>query len=102
MRSARIVIPNLAVRNKQSAEFDSFPVPAVHVCHHESQVFSEMPGQQEVIEILKEKGIRDTFKVIIGGAPTSQDWADLIGADLYCENANAAPDRMEKIIKNKN
>jgi methanogenic corrinoid protein MtbC1 len=58
-----------------------------------------MPGQQEVIEILKEQGIRETFKVIIGGAPTSQDWADLIGADLFCENANAAPDLMAGLIK---
>ena len=64
-----------------------------------SLMTTTMPGQQEVIEILKEKGLRETFKVIIGGAPTSQDWADLIGADLYCENANAAPDRMAGLIK---
>ncbi len=64
-----------------------------------SLMTTTMPGQQEVIEILKEKGIRETFKVIIGGAPTSLDWAELIGADLYCENAGVAPNLMTDLIK---
>jgi methanogenic corrinoid protein MtbC1 len=53
-----------------------------------------MPRQQEIIEFLKDKGLRDKYKVVIGGAPTSQMWADKIGADLYCEDANCAADKM--------
>jgi corrinoid protein of di/trimethylamine methyltransferase len=49
-----------------------------------SLMTTTMPRQKEIIEILKDKGIRDKFKVVIGGAPTSQLWADKIGADLYC------------------
>jgi corrinoid protein of di/trimethylamine methyltransferase len=58
-----------------------------------------MPGQQEVIELLKEKGLRDKYKVVIGGAPTSQFWADKIGADLYCQHAKAAPELMSDLLK---
>ena len=46
-----------------------------------SLMTTTMPGQKEVIDILKDMGLRDKFKVIIGGAPTSKEWADKIGAD---------------------
>ena len=37
-----------------------------------SLMTTTMPGQKEIIELLKEKGLRDKYKVVIGGAPTSQ------------------------------
>jgi len=46
-----------------------------------------MPAQREVIEALTEQKMRNKFKVIVGGAPTDQKWADKIGADAYGENA---------------
>ncbi|HDQ73884.1 MAG TPA: cobalamin-binding protein [Chloroflexi bacterium] len=49
-----------------------------------------MTVQREVIEALEEAGIRDQVKVILGGAPVSQDWADSIGADGYAEDAIGA------------
>jgi corrinoid protein of di/trimethylamine methyltransferase len=49
-----------------------------------------MRNQETVIEALKEAGLRDQVKVVIGGAPTSPDWAETIGADAYAENANEA------------
>ena len=57
-----------------------------------SLMTTTMPRQLEIIEILNSKGIRDKYKVVIGGAPTSQMWADKIGADLYCYDAKSAPD----------
>ena len=49
-----------------------------------------MDGMAEVIRILKTENIRDQFKVIIGGAPISQSFADRIGADGYSAKASAA------------
>jgi len=46
-----------------------------------------MPNQQKTIEALKEAGLRDSVKVMIGGAPTTRAWADEIGADGYAEDA---------------
>jgi len=46
-----------------------------------------MPAQQDVIEALKQEGLRDTVKIMVGGAPVSQEWADRIGADGYGKNA---------------
>ena len=39
-----------------------------------------MPAQREIITELKDRGIKDKFKCLFGGAPTSQEWADQIGA----------------------
>jgi len=49
-----------------------------------------MTVQREVIEALEEAGIREQVKVIIGGAPVSQEWANTIGADGYAEDAVGA------------
>jgi corrinoid protein of di/trimethylamine methyltransferase len=49
-----------------------------------------MDGMATVIEMLKEEGIRDRFKVLVGGGPISQAYADRIGADGYASNASKA------------
>ena len=57
-----------------------------------------MPHQKEIIDLLKDRGLRSKYKVVIGGAPTTQKWADEIGADLYCYDASTAPKLMAKLI----
>jgi dimethylamine corrinoid protein len=49
-----------------------------------------MDGLAEVIRLLQQQDIREQFKVMIGGAPVSQAFADKIGADSYAVNAAAA------------
>ncbi len=49
-----------------------------------------MPSMRTTIEALKEAGVRDRVKVLVGGAPVTQQYADEIGADGYGENANSA------------
>ncbi len=49
-----------------------------------------MMGQKDVIEALKAAGIRDKVKVMVGGAPVTQQFADEIGADCYTLDAASA------------
>ncbi len=49
-----------------------------------------MPEQKKLVDYLKEKGLRDKYKVIIGGGPTTNDWANEIGADGWSETAGGA------------
>jgi 5-methyltetrahydrofolate--homocysteine methyltransferase len=49
-----------------------------------------MPSMKTTIEALKQAGVRDKVKVLIGGAPITQKYADEIGADGYSENAVGA------------
>lgn len=58
-----------------------------------------MPAQQELINLLVEQGIRDKFKVLVGGAPTSQEWADKIGADGWSFDAFGAARLINQMSK---
>ncbi len=49
-----------------------------------------MAGQRTVVQAMTDAGIRDTVKVIVGGAPASESWATEIGADGYSEDAIGA------------
>jgi trimethylamine corrinoid protein len=54
--------------------------------------------QGEIEEYLKEAGIRDKYKTIVGGATCTQGWADKIGADAYATDASDAIIKIEKLV----
>ena len=58
-----------------------------------------MLNQEAVILTLKEAGLRDQVKVIIGGVPASPEWAEEIGADAYAENATEAVEVVKGLVK---
>jgi len=60
---------------------------------------STVGRQEEIIEYLKEAGMRDQVKVMIGGAPISQSWADKIGADGYAEDAISAVNVAKNLLQ---
>ena len=63
----------------------------VQVVRMSTLMTTTMPGMKRVIERLKEEGLRDKVKVLIGGAPISHAFAAKIGADAYCTTATEAP-----------
>ncbi|MFX1560419.1 MAG: B12-binding domain-containing protein [Promethearchaeota archaeon] len=65
-----------------------------------SLLTATMPAQKEVIEKLKEAGLREAVKVIIGGAPTTQEWADEIEADGWAGDAVDAVRLAKKLVGN--
>lgn len=57
-----------------------------------------MPAMRESIEALKAEGVRDSVKVMIGGAPVTQNYADEIGADGYSADAASAVDKANELL----
>jgi len=57
-----------------------------------------MPSMKDVIEALKEAGVRDKVKLIVGGPAVTQEYCDQIGADGYSENANGAVGLVRKLL----
>lgn len=55
-----------------------------------SLLTTTMPAQKDVIDLLKEKGLRDRHIVMVGGGPVSAEWAREISADAYAETAEEA------------
>ncbi len=54
--------------------------------------------QKELIEILIEEGLRKEIKIMVGGAPISQEWAEQIGADAYGSDAAEAVTKAKNIL----
>ena len=57
-----------------------------------------MRAMEHTITALEEAGIRDTVKIMIGGAPVTQSFADQIGADGYASNAASAAEMAKKFV----
>ncbi len=57
-----------------------------------------MPEMKNVIDVLKEVGLRGKVKVIIGGAPVTSDYAEQIGADAYAKDAGSAVDKVKEML----
>src|SRR5262252_1525792 len=57
-----------------------------------------MPYMKVVIDTMKEKGIRDDFIVLVGGAPLNEEFAKAIGADAYCRDAAIAVETAKSLL----
>jgi methylmalonyl-CoA mutase cobalamin-binding domain/chain len=57
-----------------------------------------MPYMKVVIEALKEKGIREDYIVLVGGAPLNEEFGVAIGADAYCRDAAVAAETAEALV----
>jgi 5-methyltetrahydrofolate--homocysteine methyltransferase len=57
-----------------------------------------MPSMKTTIEAIKQAGVREKVKVLVGGAPVTQQFADEIGADGYSDNANGAVTLAKRLV----
>jgi 5-methyltetrahydrofolate--homocysteine methyltransferase len=57
-----------------------------------------MRSMESTIKVLEEAGVRDSVKIMIGGAPVTQAFADQIGADGYASNAASAADLAKSLV----
>jgi 5-methyltetrahydrofolate--homocysteine methyltransferase len=58
-----------------------------------------LPHMSETIAALKDAGLRDSVKVMVGGAPVTAAYADEIGADGYGANAGMAVERAKELVR---
>lgn len=86
----------------RDVNLDSFVDKAEEVGAHiicmSTLMTTTMDGMKTVIDKLEEKGIRDKYKVLIGGGPISQQFADRIGADVYTKDAGEAVRRVKDMF----
>jgi len=61
-------------------------------------VSTTIPEMAHVIKALKDAGVRDKVKVMVGGAPVTQEFADSIGADGYSRDAAAAARKAKQLL----
>jgi len=90
LETAGFTVRNLGVDVASSTFIEEAREVKADIIGLSSLLTTTMPSQKDVIDVLKEMGERDKYTILIGGAPTSQDWADEIGADGYGETAERA------------
>lgn len=57
-----------------------------------------MPMMEEVVKAMKAAGIRDQVKIMVGGAPVTQEYCDQIGADYYTDDGASCANKAKEIL----
>ena len=60
-----------------------------------------MPYMKVVIDTMKERGMRDDYTVLVGGAPLNEEFGEAIGADAYCRDAAVAVETAKDFMARK-
>ena len=60
-----------------------------------------MPYMKVVVDTLVEKGIRDDYIILVGGAPLNEEFGEAVGADAYCRDAAVAADTAKRLVAEK-
>ena len=69
-----------------------------HVLGMSALLTTTMRAMERTIKALEEAGVRDTIKIMVGGAPVTKDFSDQIGADGYAANAASASEMAKRFV----
>lgn len=97
MESAGYQVINLGVDVPPEKFVEAVKEHNPHFVAMSALLTTTMLAMKDTIEVLKEEGLRDKVKCIIGGAPVSQEFSDEIGADGYAPDAASATELCDKL-----
>ncbi|MFZ5944702.1 MAG: cobalamin B12-binding domain-containing protein [Bacillota bacterium] len=98
MESAGITVINLGVDVAPEKFVAAVKEHKPDIIAMSALLTTTMLSMKDTIEVLKEEGLRDKVKVIVGGAPISNDFAEEIGADGFAPDAASATELCKQLI----
>ena len=98
LRGAGFVVEDLGVDTKPDEFMDAALESKAQVVGMSALLTTTMPNMGRTIELFEENGIREEFKMIIGGAPVTQEFAEDMGADGYGKDAMACVDLVKEMV----
>ncbi len=90
MESAGMIVHNLGVDIPQEVFVDQIKEKNAQIVCLSALLTTTMPMMKQTVDVIVESGLRDQFKILVGGAPVTQAFADEIGADGYAPDAGSA------------
>ena len=99
LESAGFEVHNLGVDISPEAFVEAIKEKNPDVLGLSALLTTTMSMMKETIDAVKESGLRDGIKIIIGGAPVNQDFADQVGADGYAPDAGSATKLAKALLK---
>ncbi len=101
MEGAGFEVINIGINNAVEAYLEAIDEHKPDILGMSALLTTTMPYMKVVIDTLKEKGMRDDYIVLVGGAPLNEAFADAIGADAYCRDAAVAVETAKEFMHRK-
>ena len=101
MEGAGFEVLDLGINNSVEKYLDALEAEKPDILGMSALLTTTMPYMKVVIDIMKERGIRDDYIVLVGGAPLNEEFGRAIGADAYCRDAAVAVETAKDFIARK-
>src|SRR5512134_434784 len=101
MEGAGFEVIDLGINNPVEKYLDAIAAEKPDILGMSALLTTTMPYMKVVIDAMKEKGIRDDYIVLVGGAPLNEEFGKAVGADAYCRDAAVAVETARDLIKRK-
>jgi 5-methyltetrahydrofolate--homocysteine methyltransferase len=101
MEGAGFEVVDLGINNAADKYLEALEREDADILGMSALLTTTRPYMKVVIDTLKEKGIRDNYIVLVGGAPLNEEFGRAIGADAYCRDAAVAVETAKQFIARK-
>jgi len=101
MEGAGFEVVDLGINNPVEKYLEALEREDADILGMSALLTTTMPYMKVVIDTLKEKGMRDDFIVLVGGAPLNEEFGRAIGADAYCRDAAVAVETAKALVARK-
>jgi len=101
MEGAGFEVINLGINNPVENYLNAIEEHKPDIVGMSALLTTTMPYMKVVIDTMKEKGIRDDYIVLVGGAPLNEEFGKAVGADAYCRDAAVAVETAKDYMKRK-
>jgi len=98
MEGAGFEVVDLGINNAVEKYLEALETEQPDILGMSALLTTTMPYMKIVIDTLKEKGLRDDYIVLVGGAPLNEEFGRAIGADAYCRDAAVAVETAKDMI----
>lgn len=101
MEGAGFDVVDLGINNPVENYIEALEEHKPDIIGMSALLTTTMPYMKVVIDTMKEKGIRDEYTVLVGGAPLNEEFGEAIGADAYCRDAAVAVETAKEFMNRK-
>jgi 5-methyltetrahydrofolate--homocysteine methyltransferase len=101
MEGAGFEVVDIGINNSVESYLEAMEEHKPHILGMSALLTTTMPYMKVVIDTMIEKGIRDDYTILVGGAPLNEEFGNAIGADAYCRDAAVAVETAKEFMARK-
>src|SRR5210317_2378639 len=98
MEGAGFEVIDLGINVEADTYIDAIEEHKANILGMSALLTTTMPYMKVVIDTMKERGIREDYIVLVGGAPLNEEFGEAIGADAYCRDAATAVETAKQLV----